>query len=423
MLPKTLSRTVMILVAILTLAGLVLAPAAPAAAVDLGFDVRYTGVIETVGTDTQAWVIGGQKLATDSSTMIRLLEEPAVPGLWADVAAKKQADNSLLAKQITVRKEQVRLDGVLSAKPADGNAGVWVIAGVNVNVTADTKISTRAGDIAVGNWVEAVMTEDKGVLTADQILPIGEQDAVVVTGMIQEVTDTYWVLSGIKLFLKAESSAGANDGTLISGKPVVGVIAHGAADLQEDNTLLARGLRVGWIDNNQLVPATDFTGKVTAITTAKLLKTLTVETTDPAMTYTVVVMPNSRVHQEKGLLVVGSTVHVTGWQYATGQVIGSEITVISSPQDGGEFKTFGGEIKSLPASGTTGEWMVGTQKVIVDDQTQMTGSAPKVGAWAVGGGIKRADGSILAQRVTVFAPRIVTVTPPPFPWPTRTPRP
>jgi len=413
----------LILVAIFALATLVLAPAAPTAAADLGFDVRYTGVIETVGTDTQAWVIGGQKLATDSATLIRLLEEPAAPGLWADVYAKKQADNSLLAKQITVRKEQVRLDGVLSAKPGSGNVGEWVIAGVTVAVTADTKISTRAGDIAVGSWVEAVMTEDKGVLTADQILSIGEQDAVLVSGEIQEVTSTYWVLSGIKLMLKPESSAGANDGTLISGKPVVGVIAHGAADLQEDNSLLARGLRVGWIDNNELVPATDFSGKVTAITVAKLLKTLTVEATDPAMTYTVQVMPNSRIHQEKGLLVVGATVHVTGWQYAVGQVIGSEITVISSPQAGGEYKTFAGEIKSLPASGTAGEWMVGTQKIVVDDQTQMIGAAPKVGAWAVGGGIKRADGSILAQRVTIFAPRIITVTPPPFPWPTRTPRP
>lgn len=423
MVSKRLTRSAFVLIAVLALAGMVLAPAAPVAAVDLGFDVRFTGVIETVGTGTEAWVIGGQTLATDSTTQVIKLVEPAA-GMWADVAAKKQDDGTLLAKQITVRKEQVRLRGVLSAKPTEGNVGEWVIAGITVNVTADTKISARSGEVAVGKWVEAVMTEDGGVLTAQQILPISDQDAVIVSGEIQEIADTYWVVSGIKLNLEAESAAGAQDGTLISGKPVVGLIVHAAAQLQEDGSLQAQVLRVAWIDRTDLSPFTEFTGTVTAIET-RVPKTLTVETSDPAMTYTVRLMPNTRIHQEKGLLTVGATVHVIGWQYDLGQVIASEVTVVESPQEGGEFASFAGEIKSLPAQGTAGEWMVGDTKVVVDEQTQLLGAAPKVGAWAVGGGVKRADGSILASRIAVFAPRNMgTVTPPPItPRPTRTPRP
>lgn len=422
MLPKTLSRTIMIAIAVVALAAMVLAPAAPAAALEVGFDVRFTGVIETVGSDTQAWVIGGQTLTTDATTSIISFVQPVTPGMWADVAAKKLTDGSLLARQITVRKEQVRLRGILSAKPAEGIAGDWVIAGITVKATADTKVSSRTGEIAVGKWVEAVMTEDAGVLTAQQILAIGDQDAVTVSGEIQEIADTFWVISSIKLNIKPESAAGAHDGTLISGKPVVGLIAHAAAQLQEDNTLLAQVLRVAWIDRTALAPATDFTGKVTAMDVTRLPRTLTVETTDPVMSYTVQLMPNTRIHQEKGLLTVGATVHVVGWQFDEGKVIASEITVLESSQEGGEFASFRGEIKSLPADGKLGEWLVGDQKVVVNDQTQLLGAAPKVGAWAVGGGIKRADGSILAGRITVFAPRNMgTVTPPPMP--SRTPRP
>jgi hypothetical protein len=144
------------------------------------------------------------------------------------------------------------------------------------------------------------------------------------------------------------------------------------------------------------------------------------------MTYAVTIMPNTRIHQEKGLLTVGATVHVAGWKLPhTEAVIASEITVLESAEEGGEFAMFRGEIKGLPTEGKLGEWMIGDQKVIVNEQTQLFGGTPKVGAWAVGGGIKRADGSILADRLTVFAPRILgTVTPPPWiPRPTRTPAP
>ncbi len=418
MFSKTLSRTLMLVVTVLALAVMVLAPAAPANALELGFDIRYTGAIQTVGTDTQAWVIGGQTLATDASTLIVKLVEPVTPGLWADVAAKKLADGSLLAKQITVRKEQVRLRGLLATKPAEGNVGDWVIAGITVKVTADTRISARSGDVAVGKWVEAIMTEDAGVLTAQQIIAIGDQDAVAVSGEIQEIADTYWVLSGIKLMIQPEGDAK----TLISGKPVVGLIAHAAAQLLEDNTLSATALRVAWIDRTALFPSTEFTGKVTAMDVTRLPRTITVETAEPAMTYTVQLMPNTRLHLEKGMLMVGATVHVLGWQYEEGKVIASEVTVLESPEEGGEFASFRGEIKSLPAEGKLGEWMIGDQKVVVNEQTQLFGAAPKVGAYAMGGGIKRADGSILAGRIAVFAPRnLGTVTPPPMP--SRTPRP
>ena len=195
---QNLTRRAVYLIAALALVAMALVPAAPAAALELGFDVRFTGVIQTVGSDTQAWVIGGQTLTTDGSTVVMKLADPVAPGLWADVAAKKQADGTLLARQITVRQEQVRLRGVVDSRP-ETNVGDWVIAGITVKGTEDTKTSARSGEIAAGKWVEAVMTEDGGVLTARQIYAIGEQDAVTISGEIQEINDAYWVVSSIKL--------------------------------------------------------------------------------------------------------------------------------------------------------------------------------------------------------------------------------
>ena len=417
---RQLARGAVYILAVVALIGMALVPAAPAAAFDLGFDVRFTGVIQTVGGDGQAWVIGGQTLATDSSTAVIKLVEPAAPGLWADVAAKKQADGSLLARQITVRQEQVRLRGILTARP-ETNTGDWVIAGVTVKGTEDTKTSARSGEITVGKWVEAVMTEEGGALTARQIFAVGDQDAVTVSGEIQAIDAAYWLVSGIKLNIQAEG----DEKTLVSGTPVVGLITHAAAQLQEDGTLLAQGLRVAWIDRTAVNPAMQIEGKVTALEAFRPVRTMKVETAAPAMTYTVQILPNTRIHQEKGLLSVGATVHVTGWSFEAEKLLATEITVLESGEQGGEFAMFRGEIKSLPAEGILGEWLVGDQKVIVNAQTQVLGGTPRVGAWTVGGGIKRADGSILAGRLTVFAPRNMgTVTPPPWtPRPTRTPVP
>jgi hypothetical protein len=399
--PKTLRCTAIYVFAVIALAALALVPASPAAAVDLGFDVRFTGVIKTVGSGTVAWVIGGQTLATDETTLVVKSVEPVTSGLWADVAAKKLADGKLLARQITVRREQVRLRGVLTSKP-QGNVGDWEIAGVVVKVTADTKIGSRSGEVATGKWVEAVMTEGGGVLTAIQILAVGDQDAVTVSGEIQQVKDDYWLVSGIKLLVQT----GEDTGTLISGTPVVGLIAHAAAQLQDDDTLLADVLRVAWIDRTAIQPALKFTGTVTQMQAAPLpVGILEVTTKDPAMTYNVVITPRTRVHQEKGLLVEGATVHVIGWQVDQSKVIANEITVLDSPEEGGEFAAFRGVIKSLPAEGKLGLWLVGEQQILVDVRTLLLGGTPTVGAWVVGSGIERADGTILAGQITVFAPR------------------
>ncbi len=408
-------RTLSVLFVVVALGAVALVPAMPVSAgVELGFDVRFTGVITTAGGEGVAWVIGGQTLATDANTNVLLTVSPAKPGLWADVAAKRLTDGSLLAKQITVRPEQVRLRGIVSGKPStEGAVGEWVVAGVKVNVTADTKVNKRSGPTDVGNWVEVVMTEDGGVLTALLIMGIATQDVVELSGEIQSFTDDNWVVSSIKLDIDAD--------TLISGKPAAGLIGHAAAELQEDGTLVAKGLRVAWIDKNALLPMVDFTGVIEKMPATGLKGEWTVDGK------TVMVMPNARLNQEKGLAVVGATVNVIGWD-AFDKIIASQITVVSSPQPGGAYTRVLGLVEVLPEGGVVGTWIIAGQKVEVTAQTDLqlpTGQTPAVGWVARVEGVKRSSDNVVVAAYLFArpgAPRpAITVTPPPFP--TRPPRP
>lgn len=412
-------RILSLLLAVLTLAAVAMVPALAAPAeVELGFDVRFTGVITAVGAAAgDPWTIGGQTLATDGDTMIMLTTATAEPGMWADVAAKVQPDNSLLAKQITVRPPEVRLKGIVSAKPETGTVGDWVIAGVTVKVVEDTVVAARGAAVGIDSWVEAVLVEaPAGVLTAKRIVAISALDAVEISGAIQSFSDTQWVLSSIPLAV--------NSDTLISGTPVVGLIAHAAAQLQDDGTLLAQGLRVSWIAQNSLRPLVNFDGVVEKLPASSLRGEWTVSG------QTVMTLPNTRINQERGLAVVGATVNVVGWNIG-GKVYASQITVLSSPVEGGEFVWFAGLIEALPADGILGEWAVSGVKVLVTDQTKVEGSTPAVGLSARVEGARRAsDGVVIASTVRVRAVPIrpgvtPSVTPPVTPpaRPTRPPRP
>ena len=408
-------RTLSVLFVVVALGAVALVPATPVSAgVELGFDVRFTGVITTVGGEGVAWVIGGQTLATDANTNVLLTVSPAKPGLWADVAAKRRTDGSLLAKQITVRPEQVRLRGIVSGKPStEGAVGEWVVAGVKVNVTAETKINKRSGPTDVGNWVEVVMTEDGGVLTALHMMGIAAQDMVELTGEIQSFTDVNWVVSSIKLTIDAD--------TLISGKPAAGLIGHAAGELQEDGSLTAKGLRVAWIDKHALLPMVDFIGVIEKLPATGLKGEWTVDGK------TVMVMPNARLNQEKGLAVVGATVNVIGWD-AFDKIIASQITVVSSPQAGGTYTRVIGLVEALPEGGVVGTWTIAGQKVEVTAQTELrlpAGQTPAVGWVARVEGVKRSSDNVVVAVYLFARPAApgpaITVTPPPFP--TRPPRP
>lgn len=389
---KLATRNIVWLFAVLalTLAALPALPAAAEADGGIPSDLRFTGVITVAGGPGEPWTVGPQSVATDTQTMLLPTAQPAAPGLWAEVDAMRQADGSYLAKRIMVMPEAVRLRGIVIARPepADG-AGDWVIAGITVKVVTDTRISPRGGPVAVGNWVEAVMTEEGGVLTALRIIGIEPQDTVEVTGEIQGAGTESWVLSSIKLNLNPE--------TLQGDKPadVAGLIAHAAAQMQEDGSLLAQRLHVMWAEKQR--PAfVNFDGVIEKLPAQGLQGEWMVGGK------VVAVPPSTRINQEKGLAVVGAEVNVAGVQ-ADGKVVAHQITVLKSPATGGRPITFVGRIEELPA-GTLGNWKVADRTVVVSASTVLTpkDATPKVGMWALVEGLRTSDGVVQARSVRVW---------------------
>ena len=118
----------LVLLAVLVLPGGLVSAETPE---DPQIDVIFTGVLGTIG-DT-SWIVAGQTVLVDEQTRIRLTAGPAQPGMWAEVKADRQTDDSLLAKLIVVRRPEMKLIGPVQVKP-DNNIGVWTVAGQTLSL-------------------------------------------------------------------------------------------------------------------------------------------------------------------------------------------------------------------------------------------------------------------------------------------------
>ncbi len=148
------SRAIRWLIASILLSTTLLASLPALAAPQTPLDIKFSGVITTVPAAAgEPWEIAGQMLAVNATTRVRLTCGPAAAGMWADVTAQRQADDSLLALHIAVRPPEVRVKGPVAFKP-EGGIGAWIIAGQTLTVTAETAISQRGGPVDVGYWVE-----------------------------------------------------------------------------------------------------------------------------------------------------------------------------------------------------------------------------------------------------------------------------
>ena len=345
------------------------------------FDVKFSGVITVApatGYPVGAWKVAGQDIVVTAATRVLPKSPAATAGMWADVTAKRQADGKLLALQITVMPPEIRIKGPIQAKPADPNGlGDWTIAGLTITVTDKTKISDRGGPLDVGDWAEVYAIRDGGKLVAVRMRGIETQPDVEIFGAIEAFSATSWTLSGIVL--------AANTDTLIQGDPAVGLLAHAAASLQSDGSLLALRVRVAINQPGGRHNPLEFNGPVEKLPDHGLVGEWTVSGKP------VVVSASTAINQEQGLVVVDAQVHVVGWQIGD-RIMAIQIVVLASPAPGGQFVRFRGPIEELPANGLIGLWKIGGRIVKVTEETRIeNASRAKGDAIAEVGGIKGAD--------------------------------
>jgi hypothetical protein len=265
--------------------------------------------------------------------------------------------------------------------------------------------------VDVGNWVEVYAVEEPaGTLTALRIRGIPPQPSIEIYGAIQAADPTGWILSSIPLAL--------SDATLVVANPQVGLLAHAAATIQSDGSLLALRLRVVWMEPGSIRQPVEFTGIIEELPTGTLNGLWTVGG------LTVLVTPSTGINQEKGLVAVGAEVKVVGWQ-ASDKIVALRITVLSSPVPGGPYVRFAGRVEALPANGPLGIWTIGGRQVLVNERTRLQGAdQAQVGSPALGGGVRQPDNTIVAAWLMILRPMPTpSVMPGPRPTPSVTPGP
>jgi hypothetical protein len=356
---------------------------------DTQIDVIFTGVL--VSTGETSWVVAGQTVLVDEQTRIRLTAGPAQPGMWAEVKAKRQPDDSLLAKQIVVRRPEMRLIGPVQTLPAN-NLGVWIVAGQAISVTEQTRINPRGGPITVGRWVE-LFAEESGnpvALVARRIRVVAPRPAVEISGAIQAFSATSWTLSRIVVAVDAN--------TAINGEPQTGLVAHGAADLLADNTLKARRLNVEWREPNGPRPDIAFNGTVEQLPAQGL------EGQWRVSGRTVNVTAATAIDQSKGPVEIGAQVRVVGRQEPN-QVQALRITVLDcATHPCPPMILLRGRIQSLPPSGLLGVWTIDGQRVRVNQRTRLVnGQNAHIGAPVELGAFQPAQGAPIALWLRVHA--------------------
>jgi hypothetical protein len=370
------------LVVVLLLA-LCLVPVTSAAAAgsEPAYDVRFTGVIDVVPAEEgDPWTIAGYQVNVDEETRLRLTQGPAEVGDWAAVIADRDGEGDLVASQIVVSRPEVRLKGPIASIP-DGRVGTWDVAGQDIVVTGDTRFNERGGPLVVGGWAEVYALEEGGALTALRIRSIEFQEEVEIYGVIRAFSDTSWTLSTIDLAV--------DDATMATAAPQLELLAHAAATMGVNGSLLARTLRVFWQEPGGLHPAVQFRGTVETLPGEGLTGDWTVSGR------TVVVTEATSIIQLKAVVEVGSTVHVVGWE-VDGAVQAVQITVIAGEMRGWVFY-HAGNIEGMPPHGLAGEWTIGGHQVRVTQQTRVTGEQyARIGAPAEVGGVQLRDGERIA---------------------------
>ena len=363
-------------------------PASAVIAAEETAGVQFSGVIDAIAPE--AWTVAGETLAITGDTVVVITTGNAAPGMWAEVRAVREDDDTLTARRINVMPPEMRLRGEATFIP-DGRVGEWIIGGQPFLVDEDTRISDRGGPVIVGAWLQVAAVEEGSALKAVRIRAIEPLPHVEVMGAIQAFGDTSWTLSSIVL--------AADEDTLVQGEPQTGLLAMAAAELQPDNSLLMLRVRVMWQDRGATHPPVTLTGLIQQLPPHGLTGRWMVDGQQLA------VSRNTLIDQRNGLAVVGAEVRVDGWQDGD-VVVAREIIVISSPEPGLQRVHFSGPIRRLPDNGLLGLWMVDGRQVRVTEQTRIQGERfVRIGAMAQVWGLRNEEGQIVAATIEVHPPR------------------
>ncbi len=377
-------------------------------------EVEFIGVITNL-PDTRGfigeWAIFRARVKVTDSTKIDETNGKVAVGAIVEIKGIKQDDGTILATEIEVKLNppngvRVTFIGKVDELPSTpGLVGDWKVSRLVVHVTSATKIDEERGQVAVGSVVEVTgLAQIDGSINALEIVvkpDVANGIPVKFLGRVEKLPDARgrigdWVVSGRTVRVTADTRINQEHGEMMIGSLVEveglaqldGVILAGRIEVKPnvDNPTLFVFFR-GIIES--LPNTTDFIGDWKVSGRA------------------VSVTADTKIDQERGKVVVGALVEVSGILQADGSVKALKIAVRENPNPPG-FIRFIGVIRSLPPSTSNtpdfiGDWTVGERIVHVtaDTKIEQEKGRVQVGALVEVEGILRNDRSVDARRIEV----------------------
>jgi len=260
----------------------------------------------------------------------------------------EQVDQRDLDAPVSV--QYITLRGPISSRPEGGVIGTWTIAGRQVEVTAQTHVSTRAANARVGDWAQVQAEERHATppqpsaqpapLVARSLAVMSSDNMARIVGTIESIdADKAWVVSGVRVRVTAETRIVGTPqvgrladvhGTM---KPAEGVTASGSeAQAQEQAALefVAKEIIVRGTSNQpkpkEHAKEFDLVGVVESIDaeTGKWV----------VAGQTVLVTEDTVIIQKKGKAEVGAMVRVQAQDDDQGTLTATRIEVVRSAQPG-----------------------------------------------------------------------------------------
>jgi len=133
-----------------------------------GSYVKFYGTVQSLPAAGLIgdWVVSGRTVHVTAATFIKQKYGPVVVGAYVEVKGTQQADSSVSATEVEVKRSTggsygsyVKFYGTVESLPAAGLIGDWVVSGRTVHVTAATFIKQKYGPVAVGAYVEVKGTQ------------------------------------------------------------------------------------------------------------------------------------------------------------------------------------------------------------------------------------------------------------------------
>ncbi len=277
--------------------------------------VKLRGTIEALpaGSLVGDWLVSGQTVHVFATTQIKQ-EVPAGIGRLVEVKGYRQADGSINATKVEVKRE--KFYGYVEALPASTLVGDWTISGRIVHVTSTTKIEQKKGAVAIGAYVEVKgYSEADGSFTATKIEVKKGRSESKFYGYIEALPDGTligdWTISGRTVHVTATTKIEQKKGAV-----AIGAYVEVKGYPEADGSFTATKIEV-----KQGNGESKFYGYIEALPAGTLIGDWTISGR------TVHVTATTQIEQEEGTVAIGAYVEVKGNTQADGSFTATKIEV------------------------------------------------------------------------------------------------